>query len=192
MVCRASECSGWSPWCYCRQAEPVGLPLLLLWCWLLRRVGRGVSIYRTNHRKYALPEYISHLFFHSINAPAQVALQQFRIGQSCWVESWHATTFARRRLSTAVTFPSRVQSDPQDNETMRTILALTSLLGFCASAVQATALTYRLEAHEKACFFANTEYKATKIAFYFAVRIFFFLLLFRQLQFDSHPRIPIL
>ncbi|KAF2651268.1 hypothetical protein K491DRAFT_719974 [Lophiostoma macrostomum CBS 122681] len=53
---------------------------------------------------------------------------------------------------------------------MRTFLALASLLGFIASVVQATALTYKLEAHEKACFFANTEHKGTKIAFYFAVQ----------------------
>ncbi|KAH7135459.1 endosomal cargo receptor [Dendryphion nanum] len=53
---------------------------------------------------------------------------------------------------------------------MRTFIALASLLGFCATAVQATALTYRLEAHEKACFFAHTEHKGTKVAFYFAVQ----------------------
>lgn len=53
---------------------------------------------------------------------------------------------------------------------MRTSLALTSLLAYCASAVYATALTYRLEANEKACFFTNVEQKGTKVAFYFAVR----------------------
>jgi hypothetical protein len=50
---------------------------------------------------------------------------------------------------------------------MRTILALFSLL----ACVYATALTYRLEAHEKACYFAQVEHKGTKLAFYFAVRI---------------------
>lgn len=49
---------------------------------------------------------------------------------------------------------------------MRTILALFSLL----ACVYATALTYRLEAHEKACYFAQVEHKGTKLAFYFAVR----------------------
>ena len=37
-------------------------------------------------------------------------------------------------------------------------------------AVYATALTYKLEAHERACFFTNVETKGTKVAFYFAVR----------------------
>jgi hypothetical protein len=36
--------------------------------------------------------------------------------------------------------------------------------------VSATALTYKLQANEKACFFANVEQKGAKIAFYFAVR----------------------
>lgn len=53
---------------------------------------------------------------------------------------------------------------------MRTILAITSLLACLFSTVYATALTYRLEAHEKACFFAHVEHKGTKLAFYFAVR----------------------
>jgi hypothetical protein len=35
--------------------------------------------------------------------------------------------------------------------------------------VSATALTYKLLANEKACFFANVENKGAKIAFYFAV-----------------------
>jgi hypothetical protein len=42
-------------------------------------------------------------------------------------------------------------------------------LAYFTSAVWATALTYRLDAHEKACFFANVEHKGTKVAFYFAV-----------------------
>jgi hypothetical protein len=39
------------------------------------------------------------------------------------------------------------------------------------TAVYATALTYRMEAHEIACFFATTVNKGTKLAFYFAVRL---------------------
>jgi hypothetical protein len=35
--------------------------------------------------------------------------------------------------------------------------------------VSATALTYKLTANEKACFFTNVENKGAKIAFYFAV-----------------------
>ncbi|CAO2647440.1 Nn.00g083620.m01.CDS01 [Neocucurbitaria sp. VM-36] len=49
---------------------------------------------------------------------------------------------------------------------MRTFLVIASLL----AAVYATALTYRLEAHEKACFFAQVDNKGTKVAFYFAVQ----------------------
>lgn len=48
---------------------------------------------------------------------------------------------------------------------MRILLVFASLL----AAVYATALTYRLEAHEKACFFAQVGDKGTKVAFYFAV-----------------------
>ncbi|CEJ80816.1 Putative Erp2,4 [[Torrubiella] hemipterigena] len=39
-----------------------------------------------------------------------------------------------------------------------------------AANVLATSLTYRLDAHEKACFYANTNHKNEKIAFYFAVQ----------------------
>ncbi|KAJ4346752.1 uncharacterized protein N0V89_010684 [Didymosphaeria variabile] len=53
---------------------------------------------------------------------------------------------------------------------MRTFAALTGLLAYCATTVSATALTYRLEAHERACFFTNVETKGTKVAFYFAVQ----------------------
>ncbi|KAF2179770.1 hypothetical protein K469DRAFT_715866 [Zopfia rhizophila CBS 207.26] len=53
---------------------------------------------------------------------------------------------------------------------MRNLLALSSLLAYCASAVYATALTYKLEAHERACFFNNVEHKGAKVAFYFAVQ----------------------
>ncbi|KAF2201040.1 erp2,4 [Delitschia confertaspora ATCC 74209] len=53
---------------------------------------------------------------------------------------------------------------------MQTFLALTGLLAFFASSVQSTALTYRLTANEKACFFTNVEQKGAKVAFYFAVQ----------------------
>ncbi|KAF2269586.1 hypothetical protein CC78DRAFT_529325 [Lojkania enalia] len=53
---------------------------------------------------------------------------------------------------------------------MRTFAAFLSLLALYIGAVHATALTYKLEAHEKACFFTNVEHKGTKIAFYFAVQ----------------------
>jgi hypothetical protein len=54
---------------------------------------------------------------------------------------------------------------------MRILFTLASALLAYATTVYATALTYRLEAHEKACFFASVENKGTKLAFYFAVRL---------------------
>lgn len=45
------------------------------------------------------------------------------------------------------------------------------LLASLVSTVTATALTYRLEANEKACFYNHIEEVNTKVAFYFAVRI---------------------
>jgi|SRR5690242_1762672 len=53
---------------------------------------------------------------------------------------------------------------------MRSFATVLSLLLAYCTAVYATALTYRLEAQEKACFFANVEHKGVKVAFYFAVQ----------------------
>lgn len=53
---------------------------------------------------------------------------------------------------------------------MRSFATIVSLLLAYCTAVYATALTYRLDAHEKACFFANVDHKGTKVAFYFAVQ----------------------
>jgi hypothetical protein len=57
---------------------------------------------------------------------------------------------------------------PYNSVTMRFALfaGLVSLL----SSVTATALTYKLEANEKACFFTNVDQSNAKVAFYFAVR----------------------
>lgn len=44
------------------------------------------------------------------------------------------------------------------------------LFALLASQVSATALTYKLVANEKACFYAENTVKSQKIAFYFAVR----------------------
>jgi hypothetical protein len=44
-------------------------------------------------------------------------------------------------------------------------------LATAASLASATALTYKIAAHEKACFFADADTKNSKIAFYFAVRL---------------------
>lgn len=43
------------------------------------------------------------------------------------------------------------------------------LLACLVAQVSATALTYKLQAHEKACFYTATKNKGEKIAFYFAV-----------------------
>jgi hypothetical protein len=47
--------------------------------------------------------------------------------------------------------------------------ALLAGLASLVSSVSATALTYRLEANEKACFYTNVEQTNAKVAFYFAV-----------------------
>lgn len=53
---------------------------------------------------------------------------------------------------------------------MQALIALLGLLSLAVSTVSATALTYKVGANEKACFFASTERVDSKIAFYFAVR----------------------
>ena len=45
------------------------------------------------------------------------------------------------------------------------------LAALFAGQASATALTYKLVANEKACFYANNQDKGQKIAFYFAVRL---------------------
>lgn len=52
---------------------------------------------------------------------------------------------------------------------MRATLFSVGLIAWLASVVSATALTYKLNAHEKACFYAHAEKPNLKIAFYFAV-----------------------
>jgi hypothetical protein len=46
-----------------------------------------------------------------------------------------------------------------------------------ASYTSATALTYKLSAHEKACFFTDVMQQGAKVAFYFAVSFFFLSIL---------------
>lgn len=56
---------------------------------------------------------------------------------------------------------------------MRSLSLLISLLALTISNVSATALTYKLAANEKACFYTTTTKQDVKVAFYFAVcRIF--------------------
>lgn len=53
---------------------------------------------------------------------------------------------------------------------MRSTLFTVGLLAWLVSLVSATALTYKLAAHEKACFYAAAVKENSKMAFYFAVR----------------------
>ncbi|KAI1438820.1 emp24/gp25L/p24 family/GOLD-domain-containing protein [Xylaria sp. CBS 124048] len=53
---------------------------------------------------------------------------------------------------------------------MRTTLLSVGLLAWLVSLVSATALTYQMQANEKACFFASPHKQGQKIAFYFAVQ----------------------
>jgi len=54
---------------------------------------------------------------------------------------------------------------------MKFSILASGLLACLSPLVSATALTYKLGANEKACFFSNIENKGSKIAFYFAVRL---------------------
>ncbi|KAI0194647.1 emp24/gp25L/p24 family/GOLD-domain-containing protein [Astrocystis sublimbata] len=53
---------------------------------------------------------------------------------------------------------------------MRTTLLSVGLLAWLVSVVSATALTYKIGANERACFFAAPHKQGQKIAFYFAVQ----------------------
>ncbi|KAK6581757.1 hypothetical protein PZA11_005454 [Diplocarpon coronariae] len=53
---------------------------------------------------------------------------------------------------------------------MKFSLFASGLLACLSPLVSATALTYRVGANEKACFFSNVEQKGAKLAFYFAVQ----------------------
>ncbi|KAK7890428.1 hypothetical protein LTR67_008315 [Exophiala xenobiotica] len=53
---------------------------------------------------------------------------------------------------------------------MRSLSILISLLALAVSSVYCTALTYKLGASEKACFFTFVERQNAKVAFYFAVQ----------------------
>lgn len=56
---------------------------------------------------------------------------------------------------------------------MRLAALAIGLLATFASNVAATALTYKLEANEKACFHSYVDHPISKIAYYFAVRFSF-------------------
>lgn len=83
---------------------------------------------------------------------------------------------------------------------MRLATLAIGLLATFVSNVTATALTYKLEANEKACFHSNVDHTNSKVAFYFAVRLPYFPFLFlfvlrgeHQLiifVFRSNPAVP--
>ncbi|KAI5799167.1 emp24/gp25L/p24 family/GOLD-domain-containing protein [Peziza echinospora] len=53
---------------------------------------------------------------------------------------------------------------------MRLLLAITAALFACFNVVSGTALTYKLGANDKICFYTNVAHKGLKVAFYFAVQ----------------------
>ena len=61
-----------------------------------------------------------------------------------------------------------------DSVAMRTISIVFGLLALAISSVYGTALTYKLSANEKACFFTDVQRPGAKVAFYFAVCLFLF------------------
>lgn len=52
---------------------------------------------------------------------------------------------------------------------MKLALLTCGLVASLSSVASATALTYKLIANEKACFFSSVQTKGAKVAFYFAV-----------------------
>jgi hypothetical protein len=65
---------------------------------------------------------------------------------------------------------ANVNPPPSPNNSVTMRFALFAGLASLVSSVTATALTYKLEANEKACFFTNVDQSNAKVAFYFAVR----------------------
>jgi hypothetical protein len=63
-----------------------------------------------------------------------------------------------------------VVSIPQFSLKMYAATLVLSLLASVISLTGATTLNYKLEANEKACFYAQVEQTNAKVAFYFAVR----------------------
>jgi hypothetical protein len=55
---------------------------------------------------------------------------------------------------------------------MRSLSVLLGLLALAVSGAYGTALTYKLGANEKACFFTFVERANAKVAYYFAVRAY--------------------
>lgn len=68
--------------------------------------------------------------------------------------------------------PSTFDAQPHINSAsaMRLLMIAAGFIACLVSDAAATALTYKLSANEKACFYADTKTENQKIAFYFAVR----------------------
>ncbi|KFY35435.1 hypothetical protein V494_05891 [Pseudogymnoascus sp. VKM F-4513 (FW-928)] len=64
----------------------------------------------------------------------------------------------------------QTSSEEINDLTMRLSVWACGLLASLSPLVSATALTYKLSANEKACFFSSVEHSGAKIAFYFAVQ----------------------
>lgn len=75
---------------------------------------------------------------------------------------------ATSTFSATLHVPTRNYTSAPQN-IMKFSLLSCSLLACLSPLVSATALTYKLAANEKACFFTNVENKGAKLAFYFAV-----------------------
>lgn len=67
-------------------------------------------------------------------------------------------------------FTSSLTPFPLAGAKMRLQSLALGLLATLVSSVSATALTYKVEANEKACFYTNVDQMNSKVAFYFAVR----------------------
>lgn len=92
---------------------------------------------------------------------------------SCGWSGWWAGRTAAVRACANVSHSSlpdkRLDNVDQHNDTMRFPTLIAGLMAFMATNVAATALTYKLSANEKACFYATTKNQDEKVAFYFAV-----------------------
>lgn len=106
------------------------------------------------------------------------------------IEPWRFQTYGTLNFGSRVHFAARtkvipplVASDGSFNnlntasrqntkprQTMLVPAALVTLLGCMTSLASATALTFKLPANEKECFYTHVSTAGTKLAFYFAVQ----------------------
>lgn len=139
---------------------------------------------RTSHRAHALatvprpPPAIP-----SVIGPLSVSEQVGTLAAPNWKRGpwsfWHgfhsiATTACPDDSNTSATVTSSAVPSLLHGAcliaTMKPTFLIFSLLACLVSKAAATALTFKLKANEKTCFYAVTEKDVEKIAFYFAVR----------------------